>query len=173
MVFRLSLVRASQTRSKSHPDSGERPVVVENRRRRLAQTGRAGLGHRSQDGPSGDTRLLERRAGILPLGGKASAHRGRVGDGGARRAGRQTLRLGRRPYTGRQAYVQYMAGRLSQRQHRRGRIRRRRSRQVVRPQRLWHLQRQRQCVGMAVRLVQPPAFTAPRPPQTPLARQPA
>ena len=63
-------------------------------RARLAASGGPAVGSRRAAGPPGGPRLLERRAGLLRLGGQAAANRGGVGVRGARRARAAALPLG-------------------------------------------------------------------------------
>ena len=60
----------------------------------LEVAGRGRHPHQRPHGSPGGARLVERRAGLLPLGGAAPAHRGGVGVRGARRAGAEQVRLG-------------------------------------------------------------------------------
>ena len=76
---------------------------------------------------------------------------------GAGRPGAGALSVGRRADSGRAAHVQHLAGRLSERQHGRGRTRRHGAGIVVRAKRVRATQRLRQRVGVVLRLVQPQA----------------
>ena len=63
-------------------------VVAAGGRRVMAAAGRPGLAHLRAARPSGRARLLERRAGLLRVGRRAPADRGRMGMRRARRAAR-------------------------------------------------------------------------------------
>ena len=77
------------------------------------QAGGPAVRSRGPHGPPGGPRELERRAGLLRVGGEAPADRGRVGVRGTRRPGGQAVPLGRRARARRRAPDERLAGRAS------------------------------------------------------------
>ena len=102
----------------AHPGGGRGALVAQGGGSRLAAPrGPAVVARRSPRSPR-LTCLLERRPGVLHLGGQAPADRGRVGVRGPRGTRRQGLPLGRRARAGRRAPDERLAGRLPDQEHR-------------------------------------------------------
>ncbi len=73
---------------------GRRAVVAGGGRRELEGAGRAGIDDRGPARPPGDSRLVERRDGVLCVERHQAANRGGVGARRARRTGPEAVRLG-------------------------------------------------------------------------------
>ena len=83
----------------------------------LAPSRGAGQQHRRPRKPSGGSRLLARCGGLCEVGRQTLADRGGMGVRGPRRAGPQTLLLGRRIVDRRQVASQHLAGRVPLREY--------------------------------------------------------
>ena len=86
---------------------------------------------------------------------KTPAHRSRMGICRAGRPKKHALPLGRRPRTRWQTHVQHLAGHLPRTKQQSRRVHRHRTRHILPPQQLRHLQHLGQRLGMVQRLVQP------------------
>ena len=116
LVVRLR--RAPAGRLPTHPGRGRGPVVAQGGGSRLATPGGPAVVARRSPRSPRPTCLLERRPGVLHLGGRPPADRGRVGVRGPRGARWQGLPLGRRARARRRAPDERLAGRLPDQQHR-------------------------------------------------------
>ena len=124
-------------------------------RRVVAAARRPGLAHPRAPGPSGRARLVERRAGLLRLGRRAPADRGRMGMRGARRARRARAIPGATSSTRQASRAATSGAAFPERTGRRTGRRNRSPRAHGEPNGYRPVQRLRQCVGVVRRLVQP------------------
>ena len=93
---RLPPLRIQEDQARGYAGSCRSSLVVEGGRRKLAATQRTWVRNRPANGPPRRPRIMDRRDGLLPLGWQTTSHRGRVGDGGSRRTGRDDLPMGKR-----------------------------------------------------------------------------